>query len=198
MIESMKKTAGAVALGLAGMFVTAADAANVYLGHEYVVVTPSTPGMNWNEARAAAQALGAGWDLATVGTAGENTYIESLLPTSTFDRSHYWIGASDAATEGTWVWIDGTPWSFADWWGGEPNGSTVENYLAYDFRSGWAWNDVPLDIEAVHGGTYARGFVAERVVVPIPPAALLFLSAVLGLTLVARRHRRDGASGLTA
>src|SRR6476661_4455824 len=84
-----------------------ADASSIYLGHEYQVVLST--GLTWSSARAAALTLGSGWDLATIGDAGENTFVKGLLNTSAPDRSHFWIGATDEVTEGNWLWVDGTP-----------------------------------------------------------------------------------------
>ncbi|CAG0903836.1 unnamed protein product, partial [Cyprideis torosa] len=38
--------------------------------------------------------------------------------------NRYWVGGSDAATEGTWTWIDGSPFDFEDWYPNDPNGET--------------------------------------------------------------------------
>ena len=42
----------------------------------------------------------------------------------------YFTGATDADTEDTWTWTDGTTWSYTNWWtggGGQPAGGTVQN-----------------------------------------------------------------------
>lgn len=87
--------------------------------------------VSWPDARANCQALGAGWDLATVRSAADT---EFWAPRLTFE---VWVGASDAATEGVWIWVsDGTQfWSgdgttgsavngvYTNWNTDEPNGS---------------------------------------------------------------------------
>jgi len=161
-------------------------------GHEYQVV--SSEGTTWEAARTAAQSLGAGWDLVTIGSAAENSFVESLLGTSgLLDRSHFWMGATDAANEGTWVWIDGTPWSYTDWSGGEPNNSGNEDFLAFDLRSGvWAWNDAPTNLGSIYG--FARGYVAERVApsgVPEPTSIALIGLGLLGLAAARRKPIRS-------
>ena len=39
----------------------------------------------------------------------------------------YFTGATDADTEDTWTWTDGTTWSYTNWWTGQPAGGTVQN-----------------------------------------------------------------------
>ncbi len=162
------------------------QASVIFMGHEYEVVVAR--GVTWDAARAAATALGPGWDLATIGTGVENTFVESLLgPTALGDRSHVWIGATDLALENSFQWIDATPFAFTDWWGGEPNNTGNEDYLAYDLRSGtWAWNDAsPTQAFTIN---LVRGFVAERVVAAPEPASLFLLS--IGAVAAGLRRRR--------
>jgi hypothetical protein len=84
----------------------------------------------WPDARANCQALGAGWDLASL-----RSNVEAVFwaPRLTFD---VWVGASDTANEGVWIWVsDGAQFwagdgvtgaavngAFANWNTDEPNG----------------------------------------------------------------------------
>jgi len=63
-------------------------------GHEYEVVFSHR--IAWDTARSAAQGLGSGWDLATIGSAEENVFVASLLDAGLPERSHFWLGAADA------------------------------------------------------------------------------------------------------
>eukprot|EP00900_Chrysochromulina_parva_P013190 jgi/Chrpa1/21872/Chrysochromulina_OHIO_Genome00026121-RA len=72
---------------------------------------------SWAAGRAACQSHGG--DLASIHSAEENAAVWAVVPRSTA----LWLGATDAASEGTWVWIDGTPFDFSNWYPGEPNNS---------------------------------------------------------------------------
>jgi hypothetical protein len=66
----------------------------------------------------------------------ESTYVHSLL-----DNLEIWIGLSDLVTEGTFVWVDGSPLTFENWRpDGNPNGGTNQNCVEID-ESGPTWND---------------------------------------------------------
>lgn len=170
-------------------------------GHEYDLV--DSEGITWTDANAAAQLLGNGWYLATITSAEENDFVvASVLPTSTGDRSHYWIGANDAAKEGSFVWGTGEVSGYTNWWDGEPNneGSSLgpgEDYLAYDarqetgsIRMSWRWNDAPNNLGQLYQG-FANGYLIEREArgsVPVP-GALSLLGLGLGLIAVNVRRR---------
>lgn len=171
-------------------------------GHEYRVIAGQN--ITWTNARTAAKSLGPGWDLASIGSAEENTFVKSLLNSGLSERSHFWIGATDEASEGTWVWVDGTTWSFTDWWAGAPDDPGGEDRLAYDLRNGsWAWNDAPDDMSQQYPD-YAKGYVAELSSVAPPSVApasspvptlsvwgMIILSSLLalGTTFILRRQR---------
>jgi fibronectin type 3 domain-containing protein len=91
-------TLSSVASALLSSNIQASETYNV---HTYALTSTS---MNWNDAKAAATALG-GY-LTTINTKAENDWL-----TSTFFVKYgtvMWIGANDIDTENTWVWDNGT------------------------------------------------------------------------------------------
>jgi hypothetical protein len=86
--------------------------------------------LSWDAARRACQARGTGWDLVSVRSATDSAFLGDTL---TFEA---WLGASDAANEGSWVWVvDNQPFwvgsgatgnavggAYVNWNSDEPNG----------------------------------------------------------------------------
>jgi hypothetical protein len=79
----------------------------------------------WSEARASCLERGTGWDLAALQGAEENDFVVALT------GYEAWIGGTDQADEGTWLWVrDGEPFFtvgaapsavFTPWSSDEPN-----------------------------------------------------------------------------
>lgn len=95
-------------------------------GHCYLV--EASP-RSWSEARAQCQARGAGWDLASLRSPLDSVFAAELL------EIEAWVGATDAAVEGQWLWADTAEafWSgtgagqalngaYTNWNSDEPNG----------------------------------------------------------------------------
>ena len=71
----------------------------------------------WPDAEAACQVHGA--HLASLASPKQNAAVGGLLAPEEFPEC--WIGMTDSATEGSWVWSDGEPVIFTSWSGGQPD-----------------------------------------------------------------------------
>jgi hypothetical protein len=120
-------------------------------GHLYDAVAP-VGGINWTDARAAAEALSSGscrGYLASITSAEENEFILSNFPAvAPFTGTGFWIGAfQDPGTtpaEAGWMWVSGEDFAFADWAPGVPD------------------DNGPLgDEDAIHYMTVGTGFSPE-------------------------------------
>jgi hypothetical protein len=100
-------------------------------GHRYVR-TPEP--CTWAEAAAQAEAVGG--HLVTISSQAENDWVWRTFGGP--DHS-LWIGLSDLAEEGTWVWTNGEPVTYTNWDVGEPNNLGGEDYGQL-FMAG-TWND---------------------------------------------------------
>lgn len=144
----------ALSLAIGLVVARSASAVVAYDGHLYELV----PGLfSWDEARAAAaariQADTPGY-LATITSAEEQAVVLSLLPTTIHPA---WIGASDVAVEGTWVWEtgpeagtvfwkNGAPFggAYTGWRAGEPNDFQGEDHLSV-YGGGWVdWDRIRM------------------------------------------------------
>ena len=151
--------AGGVAYGVIEQPVTAGSGGGRGRYPSYLTYVPTVG--TWAAGRAACQSLGG--DLASIHSAAENDAVRAVVPHTTAA----WIGATDAVSEGTWRWSDGTPWDYSNWSPGEPNNQGDEDCgEAYADHPGW--NDMPCSA--------GRG-------------------AVCRLSAAAAVHFRDGGAG---
>lgn len=134
-------------------------------GHFYDVINQN---ISWQGANAAAASMGfngMSGHLVTVTSARENVWL-----TDTFgaNRLHlHWLGGFQTTGSpepgGGWGWITGEPWSFTNWWPGEPNNLDQafggnEDALIFDHgttASGKGWNDLNQN------NPEAAGYVVE-------------------------------------
>ena len=71
----------------------------------------------------------------------KNHFKRKSSQTGVTASDRYWIGYTDAATEGTWVWDTGSSATYTNWLSSEPNGGTSENCTLTVATSGRGWGD---------------------------------------------------------
>lgn len=159
--------ASAVVLGL---LVASEGSATVVAGpcayeanqHMYYLLAPAS----WTDSETEAVALGG--HLVAINDEGENDWVWSTfqpIGAGHGDQGNLWIGFSDAANEGTWVWSNGDPVTWQHWAPFEPNNVNGENYAhmvgaGFQGHQSGYWNDI-LDSGDGGGGlvTPPRGVV---------------------------------------
>jgi hypothetical protein len=103
-----------------------------------------TAAVRKTRANAQAACVALDMQLAIVDTASENATVQSLIP-----GLDAWLGATDAVTEGTFLWPDTTPLSFTNFRLGEPNngaGNGQEDCLVIEGARGGSWDDRPCGL----------------------------------------------------
>ena len=111
-----------------------ADAVGTFGGHRYLVFKDAK---TYDQALAAAKQVdsSAASSLVKIDSKEESDFVFSLLQKASISSTaqdgggatYAWIGASDAATEGTWQWADGSAVSYTNW--GTKNGlSEPDNF----------------------------------------------------------------------
>ncbi len=137
-----------------------------YGGHNYSLTNIQT---HWTDAEA--EAVSQGGHLVTINDELEQTWLRQTFTVNLL----YWIGFTDQAVEGQWVWISGEPVTYTNWYQGEPNNDGNEDYAIMNWI-GNTWNDYP-------NSRYYYGII-EVTAVPLPGVLLLLgsgLAALIGL-----------------
>lgn len=123
---------------------------NIANGHVYFLLSADT----WPNAETAARALGG--HLTTINDAAEDRWVYSTFSSWGDTPRLLWIGLSDAATEGRFLWVSGDSAAYRNWAPSEPNNlGANEHHVCYfppneTFRE--KWNDA-------NGGALLHGVV---------------------------------------
>ncbi len=91
-------------------------------------------GKSWQEGQA--NCFLQGGTLATIRDNSEQSLVSSLA-----GGAVAWIGYTDAAQEGTWIWA-GVPSQYTYWCSGEPNNSGDEDCAVINWQPSGCWNDL--------------------------------------------------------
>jgi len=107
-----------------------------------------TDKMNWTSAEDFCQREG-GHLASVLSTATFNFVLEGMKNRTGLDSQYghmAWLGGNDIEVEGTWKWVDCSPWNATFWARGEPNSGRSENcmHLVLNWNG---WNDVPCNRE---------------------------------------------------
>lgn len=118
-----------------------------FRGNSYKLVNQS---MSWRNARSYAESLGG--HLVNISDEAENRFVTDLAMKSGVLR--FWIGLTDEAEEGHFVWVTGEPLTYTKWLTGEPNDyGGAEDYAEIGFGIPYFWND--------NNSSWSQPFVVE-------------------------------------
>ena len=108
---------------------------------------------SWDNANAACLAVGL--QLASVHSAAQNALLVTAAAGNTV-----WIGGTDAASEGTWLWSpSNTPLSYTNWDSGQPGNQGEDCTQAYSANNG-VWHDYPC--------AWKEKYVCQQPSLPLP------------------------------
>jgi Lectin C-type domain/PEP-CTERM motif len=134
---------------------------------------------------AEANSVALGGHLVTINDAAEQAWLLANFGASEL----LWIGFTDQAAEGIFVWTSGEAVTYTNWSGGEPNDFFGEDHTVMNWSGGGAWNDYCPGPSTSCG--VARG-IAEWAAVPEPGGFALTLGGLGIMGFVSRRRRAIG------
>merc|ERR1711979_97996 len=95
-----------------------------------------TGATGWSDAQGQCQASG-DLGLATIASLSENSVVQTLLA-----GMEVYIGLSDTATEGTYLWTDGSSPTYTNWATGQPKPGTGATQDCVKMKLDGTWDDV--------------------------------------------------------
>jgi len=94
--------------------------------------------------------------LASIANKEEENFIKSLLE----GTNNVWVGAKKM-NDGSWIWLDGTEFSYTYWAPGEPNNYEGEDYILINWVNGrrgmMDWNNAHNDVDL----KWVNGFLCQ-------------------------------------
>jgi hypothetical protein len=163
----------------------------------YLLLSPDT----WLASEAAAVALGG--HLVTINNAAEDQWVFSTFSPLALNYASannlsggisLWIGLSDFATEGVYVWSSGEPVTYTNWSPFQPqNGQPDEDFAGifvnfgevgqwHDIVGDFRFGDVPFGVVEVTGQGTAP--------IPEPTTMLLLGTGLAGVATKVRKRRK--------
>jgi hypothetical protein len=124
-------------------------------GHAYLFCTGA---YTWAEANEECESLG--YHLAKIETEDEDDWLWDRAEDHHPSENDWWLGLTDTATEGSFVWTDGTAVTYEGWADDEPNdandgpGGLREDCGQLSQAAGGNWNDLDC-------GAFYLGFLCE-------------------------------------
>ncbi|XP_042273377.1 type-2 ice-structuring protein-like [Thunnus maccoyii] len=86
-----------------------------------------------------------GANLVSIHSIEENHKIQSIIQADAAENKNTWIGGSDCQEVKTWFWIDGTPFNFQEWCGGQPDFPS-QNCIRINAGGGKCWDNLECNI----------------------------------------------------
>lgn len=125
-----------LAVGTASADTIVGPLVNPVNGHAYYLL----PASSWQDARAQAHDLGG--NLATINDADEQAWVFSTFGSYGGQDRSLWIGLSDVASPGNFLWVSGEPVTYTNWQPGQPDYIGIEHYV-HMIRTGNSFGHPP-------------------------------------------------------
>lgn len=169
---------------IAGLLALTGTAARVEAGPIYQLTSARE---TWLQAEAEAVSLGG--HLVAINDAPEQALVLQLFG----GTERFWIGLTDQAVEGTFVWSNGDPVTYTNWLSGEPNNFLGdEDYTIMNKNEAGKWNDVNV-IGSLDGGPFRGIIEIQQQLSAVPEPGSVVLVGTGGLALMTFGWRRRAA-----